>query len=260
VRGRKYRQLKGVVFILFVLCIWEGFARLAPIYAAYFPPISTIIPRLAILLTTSEFLRHIAASVSRILFGYPIGVMIGIGLGALAGMSRGAYDLLEPAIELLRPLPSVVLLPLVILLVGIDDGMNITMIAYATVWPVFISTLEGVRSVDPVLRYTGQIFGLRKMELVGKVMIPSAMPYVVSGLRISLGFAMVVVISSEMVASSRGLGFFLIDSSLSVHTADTYATLFLIALIGYGLNKTFVTVEGISMAWHQGFTFKERLF
>jgi ABC-type nitrate/sulfonate/bicarbonate transport system permease component len=259
VPGRK-GQLKGFIFILFVLCIWEAFARLVPAYAPYFPPVSTIVGRLPVLLTTAEFLGHIAASLTRVLFGYAIGVTVGLALGALAGMSRLAYDLMEPVIELLRPLPSVVLLPLVILLVGIDDGMNITMIAYATIWPVFINTLEGVRSVDPVLENTGRVFGLQKLELVGKVMVPSALPYIVSGLRIALGFAVVVVISSEMVASSRGLGFFLIDSSLSVRTADTYAALLVIALIGYGVNEAFLALERMAMAWHQGFTYKERVF
>jgi NitT/TauT family transport system permease protein/sulfonate transport system permease protein len=258
--GQGEKSVKGFVFIFLVLVLWEAFSRLTADYARYFLPVSVILSTLVQLFVSGEIPNHIVTSVTRILRGYMLGIVFGLTLGTVAGMWRPVYDLLEPVVELLRPLPSVVLLPLVILLVGIGDGMNVTMIAYGTTWPIFINTLEGVRSVDPVHENTGRVFGLNRLELIRKVMIPSALPYIVSGLRIALGIAVIVVISTEMIGSGRGLGFFLIDASMSIRIPDMYAALLIIALLGYGFNEAFRALERVCMAWHRGLTFKEQVF
>lgn len=258
--GRTERSLKGVILICALLVAWEAFSRLYSEWARYFPPVSTIMRKLVELAMSREGSEHILTSLLRVFHGYGWGVLAGLVLGSISGMSRLFYELIEPLVELLRPLPSVAILPIVILFVGVGDAMNVLIIAYATTWPIFINTLEGVRGVDLIHENTGRMFGLRGPELVRKVMIPSALPFIVSGLRVSFGLAVVVVISTEMVGSSKGLGYLIIESSLSDRIPEMYAVLVMIGLLGYALNECFRAVESRAMAWHRGFTAKARVF
>jgi len=252
-------RIKKIGFIILLIALWEAFAWSSPKYIQYFPPLSIITRSFFNAATSTEVFSQVLITLSRIFRGYALGILFGVSLGSTAGKLKLFYYAIEPAIELVRPLPSVVLVPIAILVFGVDDTMNIAMIAYASTWPIFINTLEGVRGVDVMYENTGRVFGLGRLGLIRKVIIPAALPFIVTGLRIGLGVAVIAVISSEMIASSKGLGVFLIESSQTDHIPETYGALLIIGLVGYALNQGFRALEGHFMAWHKGASFQEEV-
>jgi ABC-type nitrate/sulfonate/bicarbonate transport system permease component len=186
--------------------------------------------------------------------GYAIGVVSGIAVGMLMGSFRPVYYLLEPLTEILRPIPSPAYVPLAILFLGIDDEMKVFMIAFASFFPVLLNTYSGVRSVDPVQLGTASTFGARGMKLLWQVVLPSAAPYIFTGMRISLAVALIVMVISEMVAASSGIGYFILSAQRGFKIRDMFAGVLTLAMLGYILNRLFLLVENRVLAWHYGYT------
>ncbi|MFB6088890.1 MAG: ABC transporter permease, partial [Candidatus Aenigmatarchaeota archaeon] len=147
-------------------------------------------------------------------------------------------------------LPSTALLPVLILFLGIGDTMKIFVIFYASFWPILLNTIDGVRNVDSILISTGKTFGLEEREILTKVLLPSASPYIVSGLKVSSLMALALVITSEMIAGSSGLGYFILHSQRVFKVKQVYAGIAVIALIGYLLGKCFSRIENKYLKWN----------
>ena len=158
----------------------------------------------------------------------------------MLGYFRFLHSLLATSIELLRPMPSVAIIPVAILLLGIGDGMIVSVTVYASVWPILINTIDGVRSVDPTLIDTGRTFGLSSWRILRQIILPAASPYIVTGLRIGLSIALILVTTAEMIAGSKGLGFFILDEERAMNSANMYAGIVVVALLGYTLNRLFL--------------------
>jgi ABC-type nitrate/sulfonate/bicarbonate transport system permease component len=170
------------------------------------------------------------------------------------GRSQKIYYLLEPLTEMLRPIPSAAIIPIAILFLGIDDSMKIFVVAYACLWPVLINSIDGVRSIDPVLIETGKTFDLSKWRFLCSIVIPAASPHFITGMRISLAIALILSITVEMIAGNNGIGFHILDSERSFRFNEMYAGIFLIGIIGYSVNLVFVKLSDRVMRWHKGFT------
>ncbi len=252
-------RVTGVILIFVLFAIWEFLSRADLVYADYFPPVTTIVQAFLhdVFMEKRELIGHAGDTLRRAFIGYFFGILIGTALGILTGIWRAAYEMLEPTIELLRPMPSVAIIPIAILFMGMGDRLNIFIIAWAATWPVFVNTLDGVRSVDPTLVATARIFQLSRGDIIRKVMIPSALPYIVSGYRISLGIAFIVVVVTEMVVSGSGLGFYIIDNSRSFRVPEMYAGMLMIAVVGYLFNALFVRLDTHFLSWHKRFTRKD---
>ncbi len=155
-------------------------------------------------------------------------------------------------IELLRPMPSVAIIPVAILLLGIGDGMIVSVTVYASLWPILINTIDGVRNIDPTLIDTGRTFGLSRWRILWQIILPGASPYIVTGLRIGLSIALILVTTAEMIAGSNGLGFFILDEERAMNSANMYAGIVVVALLGYALNRLFLMIESRAMKWRHG--------
>ena len=257
--GRSWNtRLIGVAFIGVLLVLWEIAAA-----TAFFPPMS--FPRVSAILVTwwdlvvsGELPSQVLPSLWRMFVGYFIGVTLGVGLGLLMGYVRFFYNLLEPITEVLRPIPSPAYLPIVILFLGIDDEMKIFMIAFATVFPVLLNTYSGVRSVDPIQLQTARTFGVTGRRLLTQVVLPAASPYIFTGMRVSLAVALIVMVISEMVAASSGIGYFILAAQRGFKIRDMFAGVLTLALLGYVLNRLFVAIENRVLAWHYGYTQQQR--
>ena len=135
-------------------------------------------------------------------------------------MCASSTTLLEPITEVLRPIPSPAYLPIVILFLGIDDEMKIFMIAFASFFPVLLNTYSGVRSVDPVQLQTARTFGVSRLEAaLRQIVLPASSPYIFTGMRVSLAVALIVMVISEMVAASSGIGYFILSASAASRSA-----------------------------------------
>jgi ABC-type nitrate/sulfonate/bicarbonate transport system permease component len=244
----------GVVFIALLLVLWEAAA-----VTEFFPPMS--FPRISAIMTTwwelvvsGELLGEVLPSLWRMFAGYFIGVAIGVVLGLMMGYIRLFYNLLEPITEVLRPIPSPAYLPIVILFLGIDDEMKIFMVAFASLFPVLLNTYSGVRSVDPIQLQTARTFGVSGRKLLTQIVLPASSPYIFTGMRISLAVALIVMVISEMVAASNGIGYFILSAQRGFKIRDMFAGVITLAVLGYILNRLFLYIENRVLAWHYGYT------
>jgi ABC-type nitrate/sulfonate/bicarbonate transport system permease component len=247
-----------VAFIVALLALWEWAAASGLLPAMSFPRMSAILQTLWDLLVSGELLHELEPSMLRMFAGYAVGAALGVLVGLLMGNFRFMYNLLEPITEFLRPIPSPAYIPIVILFLGIDDEMKIFMIAFASFFPVLLNTYSGVRSVDPVQLQTARTFGVAGNRLLWKIVLPAASPYIFTGLRVSLAVALIVMVISEMVAASSGIGYFILGAQRSFKVREMFAGVITLAIVGYALNRIFLFVEGKVLAWHYGYTEQKR--
>ena len=250
-RWRKFNWLGWLAFGLLLLS-WELGARATPKLQLYFPPVSQIFAALGQALMTGPVAQHLSITLGRFCAGYLLSAALAVTLGAVLGYSDFLHSLLETVIELLRPMPSVAIIPVAILLLGIGDSMIVAVTVYATLWPILINTIDGVRHVEPTLIDTGHTFGLKRRQILWQIILPGAAPYIVTGLRIGLSIALILVTTAEMVAGSKGLGFFILDEERGMNSANMYAGIVLVALLGYLLNRLFLLMEARALRWRHG--------
>jgi ABC-type nitrate/sulfonate/bicarbonate transport system permease component len=249
-RAGKFNQTGWLVFGLFLL-IWEYGSRASPNLELYVPPISQIFVALSELIFSGQLTTHLLTTVRRFLEGYLLAAAIAVSAGVALGYFRFAHSLLEMLIEFLRPMPSVAIIPVAILLLGIGDAMIVAVTVYASMWPILVNTIDGVRRIEPILIDTGRTFRLGGRRMLWQIILPAASPYIVTGLRISLSIALILVTTAEMIAGSRGLGFFILDEERSLHSSNMYAGIILVAVLGYALNRLFIGLERQAMRWHR---------
>ena len=248
----------GVAFIAVLLALWEIAAASGTMPSLSFPRMSAVLATWWSLIISGELFRELGDSLWRMFAGYFIGVSLGVLLGLLMGYFRFFYNLLEPITEVLRPIPSPAYLPIVILFLGIDDEMKIFMIAFSSLFPVLINTYSGVRSVDPIQLQTARTFGVSGRKLVWQIVLPAASPYIFTGMRVSLAVALIVMVISEMVAASSGIGYFILSAQRGFKIREMFAGVLTLAAVGYILNRLFVAIENRVLAWHYGYTQQQR--
>jgi ABC-type nitrate/sulfonate/bicarbonate transport system permease component len=248
----------GVAFIAVLLVLWEAAAASGVLPAMSFPRMSAILATWWQLVVSGELPGELLPSLWRMFAGYFVGVALGVVLGLLMGYVRFFYNLLEPITEMLRPIPSPAYLPIVILFLGIDDEMKIFMIAFASLFPVLLNTYSGVRSVDPIQLQTARTFGVEGRKLLWQVVLPAASPYIFTGMRVSLAVALIVMVISEMVAASSGIGYFILSAQRGFKIREMFAGVLTLAALGYILNRAFLAIESRVLAWHYGYTQQQR--
>ena len=248
----------GVAFIVALLVLWEIAAASGVMPAMSFPRMSAILATWWELIVSGELLGELLPSLWRMFAGYFVGVALGVLVGLLMGYVRFFYTLLEPITEVLRPIPSPAYLPIVILFLGIDDEMKIFMIAFASFFPVLLNTYSGVRSVDPVQLQTARTFGVSGWNLLWQIVLPASSPYIFTGMRVSLAVALIVMVISEMVAASSGIGYFILSAQRGFKIREMFAGVLTLAALGYILNRLFLIIENRVLAWHYGYTQQQR--
>ena len=244
----------GFLLVAVLLASWEVAVFLDVVYAAYFPRVSRIAVSFGELLASGELPHHVGRTLLRTFRGYAWGIAVGVALGLGAGLWRSAHALLGLTIELIRPMPVVATIPIAILFLGMGDRVNTFSVALACTWPIYINTFQGVRRVGVELINTGRIFGCPPPRNIPKIILPAAMPFIVSGLRVSLAIGLIVAVISEMLVSDDGLGHFIVDTAQAFRIGEMYAGVIATAVVGYGLNALFLALDRRFMAWHKGFT------
>jgi NitT/TauT family transport system permease protein len=242
----------GWLVLGLLLLFWELGARAAPKLQLYLPPVSRVFAALGQLVQSGSVVGHLAVTVGRFLEGYLLSAAIGVALGIILGYFRLLHELFETLIEFLRPMPSVAIIPVAILMLGIGDSMIVAVTIYATVWPILINTIDGVRHIEQVLIQTGRTFGLTRFKILWQVILPASSPYIVTGLRIGLSIALILVTTAEMVAGSKGLGFFILDEERSMNSGNMYSGIILVAALGYAINRLFLVLEAKAFKWRHG--------
>ena len=245
-------RLPGVLVLVLLLVLWELSVRLKWVVTPTWPAVSTVFETFWQACLDGTYMQVFGSSLRRLGIGYVMATACAISIGLAMGVWRRMYLLFEPLVELLRPIPSPAYLPMAILFLGIDDGMKVFMVAFASFFPILLNTVAGVRSVDPVLVDTGRTFGLGRAQIISRIMLPAAASYILTGMRISLAIALIVTVIAEMVAGNSGIGFYILNAQRSFLVPEMYAGVIALALMGFGLNKGFVAVERMALRWHEG--------
>lgn len=185
----------------------------------------------------------VAPSIVRLLAGWLAAVVAGIAIGTAIGRSRATREAVGPALDFLRAIPPPALLPLFIVLFGIGDPMKVALIAFGCVWPTLLNTADGVASVEALHLDTARAYRLSRREVLARVVIPSAAPAILAGMRISLSIAVILMVISEMVATTGGIGFELVQAQRRFRSLDMWAAILLLGLVGLVLNGALAAVE-----------------
>jgi ABC-type nitrate/sulfonate/bicarbonate transport system permease component len=240
----------GLWLIVALLLLWELSARSGFVVSANWPPVSLIAVAVVHGLAGGELLSALAGTLYRTAVGFLIGSGSAVILGLLLSTSTLARRTLEPTIELLRPLPIPALIPPLVLFLGLDDRMKITVVAFTVFFPVFVNTLHGALAIEPTYRSVAATFGVPWFATLRSVLLPATVPYIFAGLRISIGLAFVSAVAAEMVAGAAGVGYYITSMQYAGRGADMFAALFLLGLSGYLINHGFVVFERRALFWY----------
>lgn len=215
------------------------------------PPPDKVLEAGIELVRTGELQHDIAASLYRVVVGFVIASVLGVATGLLVGTWRTLEDLLDPMIELLRPIPPLAFLPMMVLWFGIGEGSKIAFIAYAAFFPVFTTTLEGIKFVDPVLLRAASSLGATRAEMFRYVIFPAALPAIITGLRLAFGLSFFVIVAAEFIAADSGLGYLINDARTFFLVSNMLLGAAVIGIIGFTFNIALRRLEHALLRWRR---------
>ena len=218
----------------------------------YFPPLAKIVEVFPDTWFGPRMVDDVLPSLGRLAIGYTAALLLGVGLGVLVGSSRWLRALVEPVLEFLRAVPPPVLVPILVLVAGIGNGMKILVIISGCLWPVLLNTVEGVRAVDEVLADTCRAYRIRGKLRWWHLVLRSASPQIVTGARQALSIGIILMVISEMFAASSGLGFTVIQFKDGFQIPQMWSGVILLGLLGVLLSVLFRLAEHRVLGWYHG--------
>ena len=255
--GRLYRWSAVLICAFSLTMLWEVAARSAQ--SPFFPPPSEIAAAVREmwfsgpadrLWVSDALIEHAGTSVSRLLLGFTIAVVVGAALGLAVGTVTPVREALMPVLRFVGAIPPPALLPVALVVFGISDLREIFVIAIGCVWPVLLGAMTGAASVDPAAREAARVLQLSRGAYVSKVLWPAVFPQLANGIRIALGFAMVLMVVSELAVASSGIGFSLVQSQRTYQINAMWASVVLIAAIGIVLAAIVEVLLRRPLRWH----------
>ena len=220
--------------------------------SVYYPPLTRIVDKLQEDWLFEQVGSDLLPSLGRFTAGYLIAAVTGIALGTLVGLAPRVRRASQPVTEFLRSIPPPLLLPFVLVVVGLGNASKIVLIVLGSVWPVLLNTIDGVHGVDSQTLDMARSFGIGRRTQITRVILPAASPKIAVGMRTALSVALILMVISEMQASTNGLGFKVLSAQRSFDTAGTYAGVIVIGAVGLVVNLGFLAAEGWIMRWHRG--------
>lgn len=236
-RGR--RAALGLLLPLLALAAWEASARAGSAPDWLVAP-SVILATTWSMFASGEMWKHAGDSLFRAMGGYAIGGTAGVAMGLLAGVARPVERFYDPIVSLTYPVPKIVVLPILIAWLGSGDGSKIAIITAAVFYPTFINALYGAKSVNRIYVWSARNMGAHPLQVFRKVILPAALPQVLSGLRIGLALAFIVMVATEMANSRSGLGNLIITAEDSLRFDLMYASIVVIAILGFSGDRLLV--------------------
>ncbi len=224
----------------------------------YAPPLRDILRAFADTWTPDRLRADVLPSLLRLGGGWLLAGVLGVALGVAIGLNRRLRAVSEPVLEFFRAIPPPVLVPVIMLFAGIGTGMKLIVIVFGCVWPVLLNTVEGVRAVDGVQIETARAYGINGFARIRRLVLPAASPQIAAGLRQALSIAIILMVISEMFASSNGLGFTIVQFQRSFAIPEMWSGIILLGLLGFGLSLLFRLAEGRALRWYDGLRAAQR--
>jgi ABC-type nitrate/sulfonate/bicarbonate transport system permease component len=257
---RAVRGLVGRVWLVAVAAVaWQLAASAAD--ETYFPPPTKIAEALHEVWFTGpashaflngNAVEDFSSSLAHLFTGWAAAGAIGVVAGAAIGRARVLRDLLDPLLQFLRAVPPPTLVPFFIVVFQIGPTMQIVTIAFGVVWPVLLNTADGVRAVDPLQLDTARVFGDSRPRRLLLIILPAAAPKIFAGLRVALAFALILMVLSEIVGSTSGIGAQLLDAQRAFELPTMWAGIVMLGVLGLLFNSVFMLLERRLLAWHAG--------
>jgi NitT/TauT family transport system permease protein len=263
------RLVRSLAVPALVLAAWEAVSRTGLVSALVLPAPSQVALRwIAYLLPTEPYdpaagswlrwavsgeLPHDAfTSLYRVLGGFAIGAGLALPLGLFMGARPLVYEMMNPVLQILRPIPPIAFIPLAILWFGLGNPPAFFLISLGAFFPVLMNTIAGVRNVDAIYLRAARNLGAGEWTLFRRVMVPAAMPYILTGVRVGIGVAFIVVIVAEMIAVNAGLGYRILEAREYFWSDKIIAGMITIGLAGLGIDTAMNHLNAWLLRWHRG--------
>ena len=243
------RFLSRALLPAVILGIWQAVSEFGLIAPETLPAPTEIIAAYAELLRTGELQSAIPASLARALAGLALGAVFGLVLGLFAGLWRVGEELFDAPLQMLRTIPFIAMIPLFIIWFGIGEQAKISLIFGATIFPVYLNTYAGVRGVDQKLIEAARVFGLSHRLIATRVIIPTALPSILVGLRYAAGVSLLALVAAEQINARSGIGFILINANQNQRTDIIIAGIIVYALLGIVIDLIMRVVERLALPW-----------
>jgi len=244
--------LASLVVLLLLIGLWQWVAQREWISPVFFPAPSRSLASLWQQMASESFWDAFAQTLSRMGMGFVVASVVGIALGAAIGLSTTVRFYVEPMLELIRPLPASAVLPVFVLLLGLNDRMIVVAITFSALWPTLLSTVQGFKTVEPRLLEVARILHLSRREMLWKIALPNAMPDIFAGLRLALTVSLILAVVAEMLAGVVGLGQNITLAARAFRSPDLYAGIAVLGAVGYVTNMLLAHAEQYFLRWRGG--------
>jgi sulfonate transport system permease protein len=232
-----------------LLLLWELGSRTGVVPTRTLAAPSSVLLTMVGMIRSGELPTNLFVSFWRAAVGLTIGVSVGIALGLTAGLSRPGDSVIDPLVQIKRTIPVVALSPLFIVWFGIGETPKIALIAFATIFPVYLNLYQGIRGVDLRLIDMGRSFGLGRFEIIWNIVLPGALPSLLVGFRYSLSIAVIMLVIAEQINASSGLGFLINNARDFMRTDIIVVCLMVYAILGLGGDLLVRSIEKRALAW-----------
>ena len=249
---KEYTRLKWLSISLITLAFiyWEIGSRQGFISALFFPAPSTILETLFTTIKTGEILTALGATFSRLSVGLLIGGSCGLLLGLAMGWSRPLQVVIDPIISALHPIPKLAIFPLILVVFGIGEASKIAIVAISTFFPMLINTMAGVRQISPIHFEVAENYGANRFHTFTHVVVPGSLPLILVGARLALNTALVITVAVELLTAREGLGAMIWLAWETFRTEELFASLIVIALLGFSFNRILRYMQKRFLPWH----------
>jgi sulfonate transport system permease protein len=237
-----------------VVLLWETAARAGFIAPQVLPAPSSVLETALNLARNGDLFVHLGVSLLRAAGGFVIGGTLGLALGVIVGFSPLAQALLDRSVQMVRAVPFLAMLPLVIVWFGVGEVAKIFLVALAVLFPIYINTMLGIRQIDPKLMELGRVVGLERAAIVRRIILPGAMPSILTGVRYALAHAWLALVIAETLATTKGIGFLAMDAREFLNTNVIILTMIIYAIIGVVADALVRLLEGRFLSWHANYT------
>lgn len=217
----------------------------------YFPPLPRIVTKLGEVLST-RFASDILPSLQNFGLGLGIAVIAGIAVGLALGTLPRVHNALKPLLEFMRAIPGVAILPVALFIFGIGSDMKVAIIVFGAFWPVLLNTIDGILGVDGLVKEVARSYTIRRADYIFRILLPAASPQIIAGVRISVSLGIILIVASEYIASTEGIGYLQLQSARLFQMDVMWAALLLLGVLGYVANVLFRFVEHRLLRWHRG--------
>jgi ABC-type nitrate/sulfonate/bicarbonate transport system permease component len=244
-------RLLGIGSPLALLLLWEVCARSGAIDVRFFPAPTSIVRQAAALTGSGELWGHLSASLQRLLWGTLLGGIPALLLGIAMGLYRPIRAAIDPLISATYPVPKSAILPLILLIFGLDEASKIVMVALGVFFPVLINTITGVLQIDKIYLDVGKNFRATRWQTFRTVALPGALPSIMAGIKLGIGMGLILIAIAEMVGAKNGIGFMIWDAWQILSVETMYVGLIVISILGFLLTLILNEVEGWILPWKQ---------